>query len=409
MERMRNLLRAAALLAAFAAPAWSAPADASFGDTVTGDVTLTGDISGSGSGLVVGASNITIDLNGYSITSTDGTGYGIDNTGGYDGVTIRNGSIEGFQEGIRSEGGDDLKLQDLTVEGASGSGATTGVIHVLASSGLVLEGSTVSVTAVNVGPHAVRLDSVTGVVVRDVHVGGGFIGVSFFSVDPDDDPTNGVIKDCLIENCVIGVMLANTTDAVVKDNLFRDAAAPAGVAAVGTQGVRIGFGIAVSNVEVVGNEMHDVGIGVLGWASGLARISDITVKDNHCHDNNRGLLFVDMDDSVVKDNDAHDNDAFGLAFNACDDNEIVGNKANDNGLRGLVLVFGSDGNLIKGNQVNGNTLDGIALLVGDNVGNTIKDNEALDNGVWDLFHNSTSTPNSWIDNEYDTASGADIE
>ena len=53
--------------------------DADFGDTVTDDVKLTGNISGSGDGLTIGASGITIDLNGKTISSTDGTGVGIHN------------------------------------------------------------------------------------------------------------------------------------------------------------------------------------------------------------------------------------------------------------------------------------------------------------------------------------------
>ena len=68
----------------------------SCGDTLTSDTTLTANLACSGTALVVGADGITIDLNGYTI-SGDGTGLGIDNTGGYDNVTIKNGTITGFQ------------------------------------------------------------------------------------------------------------------------------------------------------------------------------------------------------------------------------------------------------------------------------------------------------------------------
>ena len=54
--------------------------DASFGDTVTTDVKLSDDISGSGTGLIIGANGITVDLNGHTISSTDGTALGIDNS-----------------------------------------------------------------------------------------------------------------------------------------------------------------------------------------------------------------------------------------------------------------------------------------------------------------------------------------
>ena len=64
--------------------------DAGFGDTVTDDIELSGDISGSGDGLTIGASGITIDLKGHTISSTDGTGVGINNPDGYDDITIKN-------------------------------------------------------------------------------------------------------------------------------------------------------------------------------------------------------------------------------------------------------------------------------------------------------------------------------
>ena len=73
-----------------ASASWSG---ADFGDTLTADTKLTGNLSGSGSGLIVGADDITIDLNGYSLTMTGGSGYGIDNTGGYADVTVKNGTI----------------------------------------------------------------------------------------------------------------------------------------------------------------------------------------------------------------------------------------------------------------------------------------------------------------------------
>jgi parallel beta-helix repeat protein len=77
---------------------WSSPA---CGDVVTTNVTLTKSLKNCASGLVVGADNVTIDLNGRSIRGLgDGTGVGIDVTG-RTGVTVKNGTISDFAEGVK--------------------------------------------------------------------------------------------------------------------------------------------------------------------------------------------------------------------------------------------------------------------------------------------------------------------
>ncbi|MCX8202479.1 MAG: right-handed parallel beta-helix repeat-containing protein, partial [Candidatus Micrarchaeota archaeon] len=65
----------------------------SCGDTITTDTTLTSDLTCSGTALYIGANNIVLDCDGYTITHT-GSGNGID-LSGRSGVTIKNCIIEG--------------------------------------------------------------------------------------------------------------------------------------------------------------------------------------------------------------------------------------------------------------------------------------------------------------------------
>jgi hypothetical protein len=51
-------------------------------------------------GILVGANNVTIDLNGRELSTASGTGVGIDSTIGLTNVTVRNGLIRGFGIGI---------------------------------------------------------------------------------------------------------------------------------------------------------------------------------------------------------------------------------------------------------------------------------------------------------------------
>lgn len=93
------------------------------GETVTHSVTLASDVScpefGS-TGLVVGADGIAIDLNGHSVTGPDGLGFGsgvgIENQG-HKGVTIRNGSISLFRDGVDLTGARANRLSHLSVMG----------------------------------------------------------------------------------------------------------------------------------------------------------------------------------------------------------------------------------------------------------------------------------------------------
>ena len=88
------------------------------GDTVTADVTLSKSLKGCASGLVVGADNVTIDLNGYSIKGlADGTGTGIDVTG-RTGVIVKNGHINDFAEGVKLFNTSNSTVEDLVIRRA---------------------------------------------------------------------------------------------------------------------------------------------------------------------------------------------------------------------------------------------------------------------------------------------------
>ena len=81
------------------------------GSTITGDTTLSSDLTSCpGDGLVIGADNIMLDLSGHTIDGTvrqlpacDEPPFGVDGirAGGYDGLTIQNGPVQQFANGRR--------------------------------------------------------------------------------------------------------------------------------------------------------------------------------------------------------------------------------------------------------------------------------------------------------------------
>src|SRR5215217_4952654 len=81
----------------------------SCGDTITADTTLDSDlVDCPGNGIVIGADDVTLDLNGHTIDGDGvlgcdelyGCDFGVDNTAGHDGVTIENGSIRDFATAV---------------------------------------------------------------------------------------------------------------------------------------------------------------------------------------------------------------------------------------------------------------------------------------------------------------------
>ena len=85
------------------------------GDVVTANVTLTKSLKDCASGLVVGADNVTIDLNGYTIKGLGtAAGVGID-AADHTGITLKNGKVTDFAEGIKLFNVSNSTIEDIVV------------------------------------------------------------------------------------------------------------------------------------------------------------------------------------------------------------------------------------------------------------------------------------------------------
>lgn len=159
---LRALLAIAALSLALPPAAHAAGAvSVSCGDTITADTKLANDlVACPGDGIVIGADNITLDLNGHTI---DGDGMpssfeqtcpgsgscdfdlGIDNSGGHDRVTIKGGSIRDFYEGVQMLGASDGRVTKLTLSNLLHVG-----VAVLDSANIQVDGNASSASAAGV-------------------------------------------------------------------------------------------------------------------------------------------------------------------------------------------------------------------------------------------------------------------
>jgi hypothetical protein len=111
-------LTVAAAVAALGMPA-GASAAVQCGDTLTKDVKLKQDLDCSGFGsnaLNIGHNGVDIDLNGHRLIGPASLYHGINGPDGYDRLTIRDGTIEGFYHAIDLVGGKDVKISHLTIE-----------------------------------------------------------------------------------------------------------------------------------------------------------------------------------------------------------------------------------------------------------------------------------------------------
>ena len=97
------------------------------GDVITADTTLSRDLSCAGDGLMIGASDVTLDLAGHTISGA-GTGIGVWSFSSYV-VTIENGTIRNFGSGIvLFDGGQrgTATISNMSITGNSGDGIDLG-------------------------------------------------------------------------------------------------------------------------------------------------------------------------------------------------------------------------------------------------------------------------------------------
>ncbi|HEX6253791.1 MAG TPA: NosD domain-containing protein [Nitrososphaera sp.] len=178
---------------------------ASCGQVVTQDVTLTSDLNCSnGDGLIVGASGITINLNGYSISSgsEDGSQDPTTNSGNEPGAEARTADYDG-SSGILVANADNVAISGL----GEISGFSRGVTF-LGSSG----GALTDVQLANNDLGAVVANSEGTEISRNTLTNNGIAAVS--------DSSNGGVTafNQIVANLEEGILILGSSDNVVAAN-----------------------------------------------------------------------------------------------------------------------------------------------------------------------------------------------
>jgi hypothetical protein len=162
-----------------------------------GTYTLDRNLSYSGAGdtnaITVTASNVVLDLNGYTLTGTNTTiaifGGGIKN------VTVQNGTITGFSVGVDFDSGSQELLQNLTV-----SNATAACIELINSTSGTIQNCFILGNSSS-GVDGIYLGGCQGIVVKNNQISNAGVGC-----DSNDSSGNIFIADQLT-NCSYGLYL----------------------------------------------------------------------------------------------------------------------------------------------------------------------------------------------------------
>ncbi|MBO2454390.1 right-handed parallel beta-helix repeat-containing protein [Actinomadura barringtoniae] len=179
MRTVRGVTRAAALTlaaGAVALPVTSAQATTvTCGQVVTADLRLTADLTCSGTALSIGASGVTVDLNGHTITG-DGSGRGIAIEGvrpnpSLSNTTVRNGTISDFESAIGMVDTQDVRLSRLNLKA---TGSNTALRVDIGTKGARVDHS---VLRASTGGYAVRGLGGTDLTITGSRVLGGWINL----------------------------------------------------------------------------------------------------------------------------------------------------------------------------------------------------------------------------------------
>jgi len=316
------------------------------GETITEDRILDADLAcppGTEYAIVIGASNITLDLGGHVISGhAPGTGvFSI----GQEGITIRNGTIEGFNVGVFIIETRLVTMENLTVRNLDISDPDHLIfgIQILGSQNVVVRDTLFEFISVAHKEAVEIFDSVVDV--KNIEVRGGGAGVNFSfagTCDPTNSPSNGTVLNSRFSDVYIaGILVACSSYAWIEGNVF--SAAPA------------------------------VGIGIQGDAPFMGDVTGLTVKENFIHDTMIGIEFRGIIDSNISNNYVFDNQIWGIAMR-----QSLGCITPELGWE----CFYSTANVIA-------------------------DNETWGNGM-DLYHYEDSLGNTWERNTCETKQGVDI-
>jgi parallel beta-helix repeat protein len=365
-----STLAISTVLALGPARAHAQPGSITCGTTLTTDTKLTSDLLNCpNNGLVIGADDITLDLNGHTIGG-DGTpvascpdavcDVGIDNSAGHTAVTIKGGRVRSFNVAVLVLGAsaDHLKR----IRSANNS-----------SIGMLVGRSSASRLDHNTSVH----DGISGIVVFDSNnlrldhnsvTGAHGYGIPVF------DSRRSQIEQNMLDGNDHGILLDGSHDNTVHGNRVSHSG-----------GSSIDLGNANNN-HVSENVLTDNGDGVILYQSDGNNVADNSVTGTGFfgfpYTGGFGVIFDGADNNLVQRNTVTGGRGPAILVTSLDSpeksdhNTIAYNVVNSKLYTGIAVAGDATATLLKHNTANGNGDDGIYV---DAAGTTVTANTANDN------------------------------
>ncbi len=320
------------------------------GETITEDTTLTADLtcpSGTGIALSIDASNITLDLGGHTISGDPFETGVLVNV--QDGITIKNGTINNFNDGIFLIDSDNAIIEQLIIHNLTVSDTTHFIfgVHLDNSHNAIVRNMQFEFLpvahkeAVEVYASDVAVDNIT------VQGGGSGVGFSFAGTcDPVNGPSNGsVLNSHFSDIAIAGIWVACTSNLLIENNVFST--------------TTTGYGL----------------LGIQADPPNAGAVTGMIIRNN---------AFNKLD--------------YGIEFRGIQGSSIINNRITHNQYWGIFMRH----SLGCFDPVNNPGWDCF-----NSTGNTITDNFVLGNGG-DLYHDEFASGNIWTRNFCRVKQGAEI-
>lgn len=420
-------------------PAVAAPPAVTCGQTITRSTTLTGDVGPcKGNGIIVGADNITLNLNGYRVLGPNlnhETGELKTATGNFAGVRLPNrkgvtvvggmpgATISGFDAGIFVNGGSNNRILNLAARknvGPPDPNALLGDGIVLVNSannliqGNIVHGNGrydgIAVLGNDSNGNTIRSNTVTNTLANPTNPAGNGTGVGiivsgFWDVATGKlVPGNDVLDNVVRSNDGNGISNVNTRDARVAGNMVEDN----GHKQLPGNGIGVQMGLhpessnghmVIENNTIRGNGGNGISSLETEENQFLGNLVEHNGFESAPFFEASGGIFVESETggNLIKGNKVHDNRPFGI--------ELAGTDGS---------TFGrTDNNRVEGNTVTNSELVGILFWYRGLGTNYIVSNYAVNSGLTefgDLVDGGTAffeVPNCgntvWDDNTYEIA------
>lgn len=378
--------------------------------TLTADYTLTSDMTFSGTGFIIAADDITFDLGGHTITG----GFppvpvlecGVD-ASGHSGVTIKNGTINGFGFGVVLNGSDNNIIKNVVVTNSKGNGISLWND----SDGNQIEGCTVTNSGLGGGNYVgiYIYNSSDNNKVKDTICSNN----SRYGIQVTGSAGNCLEGNTTNGNSLYGVLLyVGADDNIVKDSISSNN---------GQNGIHISDsdGNSVEGNTVTGNSQYGVFLyngansnTVQGNTVNNNMVAGILVylgaDTNIVQDNivcyNGGGIGVWAQNNTVQGNVVRNNAGNGIGLRA-NNNQVLSNTVSSNGGIGVfVSGAGANNNTVYNNNFISNTTQ---ASVSGGSGNLFNLGKPTGGNYWSDWNSPDADYDGFVDSPYVFTGGQD--